>query len=141
MASASCSITTNNTSTASAYYSNNSHPYANGFPTGSGSITLTTNQWAIILTLGYTSPNFNQVSENGSNDGDTSYNYSSTVGAKDLYALQSLPITPSSISVVQLRMIARKSDSGTRAGQTILVSGATTDLGNSTILSSSYTHI
>ena len=71
-------------------------------------------------------------------DGDTSYNFDSTIGDQDIYALQDLPGTPVIIAAVQLRLIARKSDTGFRALSTVFVSGATTDTGASTALATTY---
>ena len=122
--------------------SKSSYAYATYSTTFSTSPNPTTNNsYQPNFSATVTLTNWNNVSENGSNDGDTTYNYASSVGNVDLYSLQDLPITPASISVAQLRMVARKSDSGTRAGQTVLVSGGTTDLGTSTMLSSNYSHL
>ena len=81
------------------------------------------------------------VGESSPNDGDTTYVYSSTIGAKDLYTLQDLSGITTGVTLVQLRVTARKQDAGARSAQSVLVSGANTDLGTSTVLSSSYTQL
>ena len=125
-------------SSGSWFYSN-THTYGSGFPTGptiNGS-----NQPSRYIAYNTTLSNFAAVNEPTSYNGDASYVYSSTVGAEDLYTLQPLPTTPAAIIVAQLRAIARKSDAGTRATATMLVSGGSTNTGNSVYLSSNYTYL
>ena len=126
---------TSNTTTA--FYST-SYNYSSGFPSSPIISTGTTKDF--YLKLNMTITNWQEVDDNGYNDGDITYNYNATVGGSDLYTLQPLPTTPSSISVAQLRVIARKSDSGTRGFQPLLVSGNTTVTGNTQILGTSYQH-
>ena len=85
--------------------------------------------------------NWSNVEDVGPNDGDTTYVYSSTVGAEDLYTLQDLSGITTGVTLAQLRVTARKQDAGARSAQSVLVSGANTDLGTSTVLSSSYTQL
>lgn len=47
-------------------------------------------------------------------DGDTSYNYSNTVGQEDYFPLPALAGNPTAIYAFQLTLVARKDDSGTR---------------------------
>lgn len=72
-------------------------------------------------------------------DGDTSYVYSSLVGAEDLYDIDNLSVTPQNIFAVQTRVVARKDDVATRVIQAGLKSGATTVYGSDFFLASSYT--
>lgn len=81
--------------------------------------------------------NFNLVNETVVND-DTNYVSSSTVGNKDLYDVADLPFTPASINAVQVTMVARKDDAGTRQSRSNLKSGATTANGATNSLASSY---
>jgi hypothetical protein len=69
--------------------------------------------------------NFDLVRET-TEDGDTTYVFDSTAGHYDLYDLQDLAVTPSSIVGVCARQFARKTDAGTRSGTTTVKSGATT---------------
>lgn len=71
------------------------------------------------------STNFSQVDELHE-DGDTSYVFSSTVGQSDLYSIASLPFAPNSITGVNLRIFARKTDAGARDGSGQIKSGVTT---------------
>jgi hypothetical protein len=50
----------------------------------------------------------------GSDDEDSSYNYSNTPADDSLYGFESLGITPDSIPAVQLTLSAKKSDGGAR---------------------------
>ncbi len=66
----------------------------------------------------------------------TDYNSGSTVGNLDLFTFGTAPA--SIIYAVLAKVLAAKSDSGGRSIQTALKSGATTALGNSTALSTSF---
>lgn len=73
-------------------------------------------------------------------DGDTSYVYSSLVGAEDLYEVGNLSVTPQNIFAVQTRIVARKDDVATRVLKASLKSGAAaTVYGSDFFLASSYT--
>lgn len=73
-------------------------------------------------------------------DGDTTYVYSSLVGAEDLYEVENLSVTPQNIFAVQTRIVARKDDVATRVLKTGLKSGtAATVYGSDFFLASSYT--
>lgn len=71
-------------------------------------------------------------------DGDTSYNYSSTVNAIDLFANTDLSAAPAAIYALNLKVVAKKSDTGFRSFAPALKSGSTTSLGTTTALTSSY---
>lgn len=62
-------------------------------------------------------------------DSDTSYNYSNTVGHKDIFEMQDITETPTKIHAVQVSIAARKDDAGDRTIRPILVQGATTNVG------------
>lgn len=67
-------------------------------------------------------------------DGATSYVYSSTVGQSDLYGLSSLSATPGGVIGVVTRVLAEKSDAGTRTIVGQLKSGSTTVQTTATVL-------
>lgn len=71
-------------------------------------------------------------------DGDTSYTYSSTVDATDLFATTDLSAVPAAIYALNLKVVAKKSDTGFRSFAPVLKSGATTDVGSTIALSSTY---
>jgi hypothetical protein len=50
----------------------------------------------------------------GGDDGDSSYNYSSTPGHETLHSFEDLPVMPASIDAVKLTLSAKKSDGGAR---------------------------
>ena len=58
-------------------------------------------------------------------DGDTSYLKSSTPNEIDLYALESLPVTPSVIFGVQPVSVCKKTDAGVRTAQHVIRTGGT----------------
>lgn len=73
-------------------------------------------------------------------DGDTTYVYSSTVGAEDLYEVADMTSIPEQIHAVQTRIVAKKDDAATRAIKVALKPGASpTEYGSDFYLSSSYT--
>lgn len=92
------------------------------------------------LTLNTSPSNANNVAET-TQDGDTSYVYSSNPGDADLYNLADLPSTPASIIGVVSKAAVRKSDAGTRTAQFQLKSGATTSLTTPAVLGSSYGYL
>lgn len=71
-------------------------------------------------------------------DGDTSYNYSSTVNALDLFATTDLSSTPAAIYALNLKVVAKKSDTGFRSFAPVLKSGSTTNVGTTVPLASTY---
>lgn len=75
------------------------------FPNGAGNVDDFTIQGA--------STNWEAVDDT-SFDGDTTYNYSNTVGAKDTFAFTNLPAITGAIFGVQANIGARKDDAGSR---------------------------
>lgn len=98
-------------------------------PSADASLTFTPNSG---------SNNYSRVNE-GLVDGDTTYVYSSLVGAEDLYELADMTSIPEQIHAVQTRVVARKDDAATRALKVALKSGSSaTVYGSDFYLSSSY---
>jgi len=58
-------------------------------------------------------------------DGDTTYVYSATLNAEDLYDVDNLPYTPISIVMLQGRALVKKTDAGTRSGDLQIKSSGT----------------
>lgn len=96
-------------------------------------------QQLFYSTITYTATNYGNCKEQGTFDSDTTFNWANVVGNTDLYGVAALPYTPISVYHAQIRMATRKSDTGARSAQSVLQSGATVDLGVSTIQSSNYT--
>jgi hypothetical protein len=71
-------------------------------------------------------------------DGDGSYVSASTIGDRDLYEIDPLSSTPDSIAAVQVVVAGRKDDVTTRTIAPVLVSGATTDVGDDIGMASGY---
>lgn len=86
------------------------------------------------------SSNYTQVREIPPDD-DSSYVSSSTAGAKDLYAMSDLAVTPQSIFAVQATLRARKDDAGTRIIRPIIKSGAVQGNGPSFAPGTSYSTV
>lgn len=84
-----------------------------------------------------TAPNW---SVQNSFDGDTSVTSSATVNNVDLFTMNDLPTTPNSILGVIPRIAARKTDAGSRSFAPVIKSGATTNVGTATAMSSSYVY-
>lgn len=59
--------------------------------------------------------NWGQIDETGLSNGDTDYNYSSTVGHQDLVTFGSLATTSGTVKAVTHSLYARKADAGSRA--------------------------
>jgi len=74
-------------------------------------------------------------------DDDSSYVASDLVGARDLYAMADLGLTPLTIAGLQHTALARKDDAAERSIALVLKSGATVDVGTEASLGSSYTFI
>jgi hypothetical protein len=81
--------------------------------------------------------NFSRVSDT-TYDGDTGYVSSSTVGQQDTYGIGALGTTPANIFAAQVNVLARKDDATTRQIATVLKSGATTQVGATQSLGSTY---
>lgn len=94
---------------------------------------------AVAFTPNAGTGNFSRVNE-ALVDGDTTYVYSSTVGAEDLYEIADMTSIPEQIHAVQTRIVAKKDDAATRAVKVGLKPGASaTVYGSDFYLSSSYT--
>ena len=112
-----------------------SQSYGSGFPSPATPSSGTT--YPLYGTATVTITNASNVGE-AAQDGDTTYVYDSTSGHEDLYDLDNLTTTPTTIIAVQSRMFAKKSDSGTRNGQIRVKSGATEVGGTDTVLGTNY---
>lgn len=82
--------------------------------------------------------NYQNVDEPQTNDGDTTYNESSTTGDIDLFNLDSLVTTSGTVFAVQQHMAARKTDGVVREVRHKLKSGSTTVDGATVGLGTSY---
>jgi len=71
-------------------------------------------------------------------NGDTDYVQSATVNQKDTYAFSDMAHTPTDIFAVQINMVARKDDSGTRSICAVTRSGGSDTDGATQALSTSY---
>jgi hypothetical protein len=72
----------------------------------------------------------------GGHDSDSTYNYSSTVGHRDLYGVSYA--LAGSVKAVQMFAAARKDDAGTRGAKLIVKSGSAESLSSETSLSTSW---
>lgn len=110
--------------------------YASAFPTTASSLTtgVTSMMSARIY---YTPLNYSAVNQS-SYDGDSSYVYSQVIGATDLYRFDALPYTPNYVLMVNVKSIARKSDTNSRSLRNKLLSGTVTTNGTTVLLSSTY---
>jgi hypothetical protein len=72
-------------------------------------------------------------------DGDTTFNYSGTPGTLDLFNTQQLTVTPENIYALTVKVVARKSDTAYRSGATALRINNQLEVGQTKILSSTYT--
>lgn len=72
-------------------------------------------------------------------DGDTSYVASSTVGHKDLYDVDNLPTSPTTIDGVRIITAARKDDAASRTYRQLLKSSSTTANGADVGVNANYT--
>ena len=71
-------------------------------------------------------------------DGDTSYVFAANVSDEDNYGVTDLSSTPAAIPCVQVVLAGRKDDAATRAVAPILISGATTDVGDDVSMATGY---
>jgi hypothetical protein len=62
--------------------------------------------------------------DDAATDGDTSYNYSSAVGVKDLYGLSDTGPEVSAVFALSVLAVARKDTAGARTARTLIKSGA-----------------
>ena len=86
---------------------------------------------------GNSTDNYALVDE-ASQNGDTDYVQSATSGQKDTYAFTDMSHTPTSIFGVQINMIAKKDDSGTRSICAVTRSGGSDTDGTTQALSTAY---
>lgn len=84
--------------------------------------------------------NWENVDET-TNDGDTTYVSSGTVGHRDTYAMGDIAAIGGTIFGVQVNIAARKEGTVTRGIKPVLKSGASYSLGNETILGTSYVYV
>jgi len=99
------------------------------YVTGAGNST----QWTPL-----TGSNFQNVDEQQDDDGDTTYNSSSTSGNKDTFATGNLITTSGTVYGSKVNIIARKDDAGTREVRTVVRSSSTEATGASRALTTSY---
>jgi hypothetical protein len=71
----------------------------------------------------------------------TDYNSSSIVGTQDLFNMPPIATNLSTIFGISVKVLAAKSDSGTRSVETVMVSGSITATSGSTLLSTTPTQI
>lgn len=112
--------------------------YASGFPANLGNPSLnqaTASLWATMILT--TVDNATFVSQS---DADTTYVYSATIGANDLYTLQPPSSNPVSVLAVQTRLLSRKSDTGTRQARVQVKSGGTVSNGSNFVMGTSYAY-
>jgi hypothetical protein len=82
--------------------------------------------------------NYQMINDTDQDD-DVSYNYSNVVDDIDTFDIETLPVVPSSIHVVTLKVVARKDNTSARSAAGILDSGGTIDYTDTKLLPSSYT--
>jgi hypothetical protein len=114
--------------------------YAGGFPDPAGAVTVDAGTRFPFFTCNLTASNALMVSETLANS-DTDYVASSTVAQQDLYTIAALPVVPSAILGVVTKAYLKKSDAGTRNGQVLLQSAATTVTTPDAGLSTTYTYV
>lgn len=68
----------------------------------------------------------------------TTYNYADVVGYKDVFEMNNLPVSPTSIVGVVMKTVMAKSDTGVRDGEALIVSGVTESTGVYATLSTSF---
>ena len=71
-------------------------------------------------------------------DGDSSYVYTSTSGNQDLYTVNALSGTPTSIKAVQVRTCMRKVDASAHTAASVMSSSGTVSVGTTQNLGTSY---
>jgi hypothetical protein len=111
--------------------------YAAGFPNPAPTMTVGSGTLYGLIAIAASSVPVSELLANG----DTDFNYSGTVGERDLYELGNLQGTPVAIVAVATKGFIKKSDAGARSGQVLLKSGATEVAGPDTVLSSTYTYL
>lgn len=86
-----------------------------------------------------TGTNWKEISELQM-DGDTSYNYSNTVGNTDLFASTNAPASTYSVSAVKLQMAARADNALGRQAANVLISGSHTFTGSASTKGTIYSY-
>lgn len=89
-----------------------------------------------MTAAGGTGANYEHVDEKPYST--TDYVAGDTAGEGDLYNIESLPVTPTTIFAVQNNVIAAKDDSGTRSVKPMIRIGGTTYNGSTSVLSTAY---
>ena len=84
-----------------------------------------------------TGTNFEAVDEDDP-DGDTTYVESSTVGHNDLYAIDDVASTPTSIAALQVVSTGKSDDGGAKGGRNMVLSNSIEGLGSTYDLTTSY---
>jgi hypothetical protein len=116
-----------------------SSSYSGGFPTPA--IPSETGGTDPNITISVVPNNWSLVSE-VLEDGDTTYVYSATVNAKDLYSLSALGVTAAAIAGVEVFLMGKKSDSGPRSISLRFIANASPETDEGTVaLSNSYNWI
>lgn len=93
---------------------------------------------AVQFTRSAGANNWANVDELQLHDSDTTYNYSSTVGQKDLFDTTLVVPTGATVLCMESRSVFRKDDVGARTGRAIVKSGATTVNGTTINAGSAY---
>lgn len=81
--------------------------------------------------------NYMMVDEQNMDD-DGTYNYSDVVGATDMFDVDNLPVAPTAIHVVNVKVAAKKDNTQTRTASAIIDSGGTVDFSPEVRLPASY---
>lgn len=118
---------------------NNDGSGLSSFPIGDSKITKLTPTSTVTgnFTAVGDSSNELTVDDDPGFDGDSTYNESKTVGARDTFGISDLTNT-SSILGLQVVSFAKKDDAGTRTHSNVITSGTTTQLGTEKTLLTSY---
>lgn len=87
-----------------------------------------------------TGSNYQTVDETATN-GDTDYNSTSTVNAKDSFAFPSAPVAGAVIAAIQVNIAARKTDAGTSGIKPLVRISGTDNLGVEQFASSSFSYL
>lgn len=103
--------------------------YASGLPNPVGTGFSSTNSWCIWALITPTSERGSQVNQTPPY-GDFCYNSSANVGDEDVFALEDLDVTPSSVGDVTVYGYLKKTDSGARTVDLGVKSGTTTSDGD-----------
>lgn len=86
------------------------------------------------------STNVSQIDDPGGNDGDTTYNASSTPGHIDLFQFGAVTPTGGTVPAIMHRIVARKDDAGTRTMRPKQRQSATNYNGTTVAMTTAYAH-